>query len=331
MGLLGTNPLYGALYESQPTGILSQPQPQGLLGAATVNPLMARQIAAQRAANPRPDVTDIFGYGPTWQTYLQNMNTNLQAQLPQMDDSGAVMAQKAAGMLGNFAPFGMTVFHGSPHRFDKFDMSKIGTGEGAQAYGHGLYFAENPAVAKGYADQLTGMRVDAAKRQLQSFGGDIDQAISSVRGEIDSLKALPNKGGDPERWARQLSIKEEKLAELNSLKAGGVASQPNLYKVDLPDEQVAKMLDWDKPLNQQPETVRNALESAYPGSLDKYGDKTLQSMFPYGGVNKAVAENLRAAGIPGIKYLDGGSRTGGKGTSNFVVFDDRLPKIVGRE
>src|SRR5712691_10851818 len=46
------------------------------------------------------------------------------------------------------------VYHGSPHVFDSFDMSKIGTGEGAQAYGHGLYFAESPGVAKQYATTL---------------------------------------------------------------------------------------------------------------------------------------------------------------------------------
>src|SRR4029079_2118814 len=40
-------------------------------------------------------------------------------------------------------------YHGSPHDFDKFDLSKIGTGEGAQAYGHGLYFAENEGAATG--------------------------------------------------------------------------------------------------------------------------------------------------------------------------------------
>ena len=44
----------------------------------------------------------------------------------------------------------MTLYHGSPHMFDKFDMSKIGTGEGNQAYGYGLYMAENPGVARGY-------------------------------------------------------------------------------------------------------------------------------------------------------------------------------------
>jgi hypothetical protein len=50
---------------------------------------------------------------------------------------------------------GITAYHGSPHKFSKFDMSKIGTGEGAQAYGHGLYLAENPKVAKEYANMLS--------------------------------------------------------------------------------------------------------------------------------------------------------------------------------
>lgn len=54
------------------------------------------------------------------------------------------MGPELAGLLG------LTAFHGSPHRFSKFDASKIGTGEGAQAYGHGLYFAENPEIAGQY-------------------------------------------------------------------------------------------------------------------------------------------------------------------------------------
>lgn len=49
---------------------------------------------------------------------------------------------------------GAIVWHGSPHKFDKFDSSKIGTGEGAQAYGHGLYLAEKQGVAQEYADAL---------------------------------------------------------------------------------------------------------------------------------------------------------------------------------
>ena len=43
-----------------------------------------------------------------------------------------------------------------------------------------------------------------------------------------------------------------------------------------------------------------------------------------------TSQDLHALGIPGIRYLDGGSRTAGEGTSNFVLFDDQLPRILER-
>lgn len=49
---------------------------------------------------------------------------------------------------------GFDVYHGSPHQFEQFDVGKIGTGEGAQTYGHGLYFAENRKVAEEYQRRL---------------------------------------------------------------------------------------------------------------------------------------------------------------------------------
>ena len=45
-------------------------------------------------------------------------------------------------------------FHGSPHSFDKFTTEKIGTGEGAQAFGWGLYFTDLEEIARGYAKNL---------------------------------------------------------------------------------------------------------------------------------------------------------------------------------
>ena len=45
----------------------------------------------------------------------------------------------------------------------------------------------------------------------------------------------------------------------------------------------------------------------------------------------AASKMLQEAGIPGIRYLDQGSRTAGKGTSNFVVFDPKHMNIIGRE
>ena len=51
-------------------------------------------------------------------------------------------------------------YHGSPHHFDKFDASRIGTGEGAQAYGRGLYFAGAEPTAKWYRDKLSDTAYD---------------------------------------------------------------------------------------------------------------------------------------------------------------------------
>lgn len=47
---------------------------------------------------------------------------------------------------------GIVAHHGSPHDFEQFDISKIGIGEGSQIAGHGLYFADQEAVAKTYRD-----------------------------------------------------------------------------------------------------------------------------------------------------------------------------------
>lgn len=49
----------------------------------------------------------------------------------------------------------MTAYHGSPHDFDEFSLNNIGTGEGAQAYGYGLYFAGKRAVAEHYRESLS--------------------------------------------------------------------------------------------------------------------------------------------------------------------------------
>src|SRR6266576_4048206 len=46
-------------------------------------------------------------------------------------------------------------WHGTPHDFERFDLTKIGTGEGAQSYGNGLYFAENKGVAGEYQKNLS--------------------------------------------------------------------------------------------------------------------------------------------------------------------------------
>lgn len=64
--------------------------------------------------------------------------------------SGQARADDETGML-----FGRA-FHGSPYTFDRFSTSKIGTGEGAQAYGHGIYFSSKREVAQFYQKSVPG-------------------------------------------------------------------------------------------------------------------------------------------------------------------------------
>ncbi len=45
--------------------------------------------------------------------------------------------------------------HGSPYQFDKFLLENVGTGEGNQAFGYGLYFTESSGIANSYAKKLS--------------------------------------------------------------------------------------------------------------------------------------------------------------------------------
>ena len=239
------------------------------------------------------------------------------------------------GPLG-FAPAGITVWHGSPYKFDKFDSSKIGTGEGAQAYGTGHYTAEAKDVGREYAQS-----VKANTNQLMSIGAShgLPEDVSS-----NLISALQSgKNFDPMLdSARKMidnplvPIKQQEAArrlldhEMAAYNAWSEWSQPGfLYKVDLPDDQVAKMLDWDKPLSQQTPDVQAALRKEMGADWERAWSN-LQGVNAYDVIaggrhgnpqgNIQAAEKLRSAGIPGIRYLDGGSRGAGGGTSNFVVF-----------
>jgi hypothetical protein len=220
------------------------------------------------------------------------------------------MGPELAGLLG------LTAFHGSPHRFTKFDASKIGTGEGAQAYGHGLYFAESPATAKDYQTKLSSTY--AAKNLIQQTGG-IDEAIAAASKSIDHYKQLiANGGGGYMRMAESmLKLSEKRLADLERAKSGLPENTGAFYTVDIPDEMVGKMLDWDKPLSQQSKTIQD-IGRSLGLNMDDLGGDLVSAI---GAKSPGGAEKLRQAGIPGIRYYDAQSRGGQKATTqNFVVF-----------
>jgi hypothetical protein len=247
------------------------------------------------------------------------------------------------GLLG-----AIKVFHGSPHVFDKADSSKIGTGEGAQAYGHGLYFAENQNVAKQYA----GMNPASSTRIVRN-GDKYDVLMVRDSGPLVEVGTFADRAA-----AEQAAGKAQQSAA-------------NLYEANLRWPDAAReakdplgpqhFLDWDKPLAEQSPSVLDALaksgvqygplkqnariaDPSVNGPLSGatiYND-TARALVPDGardmwrgstpvtGQGQRVSEHMRQLGIPGIAYMDAGSRAAGQGTRNYVTFDDALVELLSR-
>lgn len=223
---------------------------------------------------------------------------------------------------------GAIVWHGSPHKFDKFDSSKIGTGEGAQAYGHGLYLAESPQVAGSYSGKLS---------SELTYNGKAMQRESGKNSRDSAAWALYLADGDKAAAKASGLAKPELIDALDpaKLKPGG-----QMYKVDLPDDQIARMLDWDKPLSQQAPEVQamaqDLMKTSTPNPLSWMANGDASGMNMTGKQFLSSLQGgefqMQKAGIPGIRYLDGGSRGAGTGSSNFVVFpgNENLLRILER-
>jgi hypothetical protein len=236
-----------------------------------------------------------------------------ERKVPEVMARGGRPAQLLSDLAkGTISP--ATVFHGSPHRFTKFDSSKIGTGEGNQTYGYGLYLAENPAVANDY------------KRQLSSefFWRDLDAALpTALKGKAPDWTDALLSGKTVDDLASTLKRPWEKsLLQQNKAKIESVIdahkASGNLYQVDLPDVQIAKMLDYDKPLSQQAPEIKAKLKAVVDDQMGAgIWDKWLKTSPDFKNLENDLFEDkapqeisalLRQAGISGIRYLDQNSR-----------------------
>lgn|SRR5574343_155826 len=285
-------------------------------------------------SSPVQSAQQMVGYANDRARGLNELTSGAAQEMKQgLLSGGSTYGPKSQQLTQTIAdaynPMGMVVWHGSPHTFNKFDASKIGTGEGAQAYGHGLYLAESPDVAMQYRDVL---RDEFGIKKMQEKFAKMEDRLANWTGK-----------GGPKRAERLENLTEAVKSRLNEKLTGDTNS---LYKVDLPDEHIAKMLDWDKPLNQQPKEIQDIFGSSQKvtgaGALKSLSSSPDQ-YFPQAMVGRdltsamidptaGASEFLRLKGIPGIRYLDGGSRGTGAGTSNFVVFpgNEHLLQILER-
>lgn len=251
-------------------------------------------------------------------------------------------------------------FHGTPHEVDQFKLEKIGTGEGAQAYGWGLYFAENPEVAASYrdagaagairttADKINGVFIDGKPLDAISDIRALSRNVGAnshfvVRAEDIADRQRPGESflAAAQRYIDSkapTTIDKRSILKGAKLLDGRITRNEhgNTYTVDVRAE-AHELLDWDKPLRDQPKEVKAALEPflADLGPLrfqiekksgsefyDQLGTKLAEARHGSresaifarhttgeGDLRKrAASEALAKAGLKGIKYLDQGSR-----------------------
>jgi hypothetical protein len=256
----------------------------------------------------------------------------------------------------------LTAYHGTPHTIQgQFDINKVGTGEGAQAYGHGMYFAENPAVATQYKSSTIP-----------------ENALTDPQKNV--VEWAKYEAGDEGPLAHLLDMQQlytKKYGKENVDKAVEFFKGGNLYKVDIPDADIPNMLNWDEKV---PEDLRKRISAK---TMEQFGNgatgtsgehlykEIVFEMRRNGSKNPEADASkwLSEQGITGIRYLDEGSRSipyavaistkkgpyaesnfatkeqaeqyikekqaeGFKtelkdiGTSNFVVFDPKTVKIL---
>ena len=330
----------------QPTNVYGQDPdlPIGY-GEGEISPLDAAAMSTMLV----PGVGDVTGLAADVDMYMRDPESrNLPNYL--LTAAGALPFLPAASQVRK----GIKAYHGSPYSFDRFSTEQIGTGEGAQAYGQGLYFAGNEDVARGYRDALTeptrvdGKRIsnmtsDYTELKLLESDFDIDKAIKLIEREMsgfdDSVIGKIRKKGAME------SI--EKLRDLQ-IRDAITVDKGSMYEVNI-DVEPDELIDWDTPISQQSKKVQDAVyanrDAVDQRIVDDYfgGDRNniinedmtgQQYMANMDKVNAGMIDGteyeLAERGVKGVRYADAFTRhkTPDKRSMNYVIFDDRLITIA---
>ena len=305
---------------------------------------------------------------------------------------------------------GIIAFHGSGANFNKFEIGMIGTGEGAQAFGYGLYFAQEEDIAKYYRDAHSrSVDIDGTPfirgnkhfdwvvgdqdiaDNLGATGGNLEQAIKEAKEAQQEMLDFGNKDAAA-LYANEVTKMEALRGRVTNNSTDG-----KVYKVGLAPKP-EDLLDNELPFSRQTKQVQEKLiragyieedytsmsgsmileaimtniaktetaettgriaeinielkklsdiisknSSGYQQNLTDIGRKAVDNYdkllnerknLPYytgfkkSDASRLASKKLAEAGIPGIKYLDNSARKTSGTSSNFVIFDDNMIKIL---
>lgn len=256
--------------------------------------------------------------------------------------------------LEQYKIYHQKAYHGSPYTFDNFDLGAIGTGEGNQAHGWGLYFEQDKKIAENYKDILGANSGEVitgkTKYKINEDGDWYDENTGNIIDDINPLSmALTevletgNSNKAIEHLQEFIKSKEGKTAQtvisqvkrakeaIKLLKKNEFAGheQKTAFEVEIPEDN--ELIDEFKNINEQPKKVQTAIRKAWkeigykPSALQYMsGREFYKQLASELGGEKAASEKLNSLGVKGITYdglVDG---------KCFVVFDDKAIQIINR-
>lgn len=250
----------------------------------------------------------------------------------------------------------MTVYHGSGAKFDSFDHSFMGTGEGAQAYGWGSYVTEVEGIGRTYAESTSGNIFrsgfgDFYLREIRNGlaeGKQFDEVKEKLLAHHSEM--YKKAGGNTDMYGDFISDYET-LQQLNE----SDLPQRNLYTVEIPDNTGSNYLDWEKEVDRDMskrlseqlfnDISGNDTEGSYEEEVEKEmlqrdiedsfesvrtGKDLYKAISLYIG-EEAASKFLSRAGFVGISY-PAQYTTGGRSDNarNYVIFNEEDLKIKDR-
>ena len=333
----------------QPTNVYGQDPdlPIGY-GEGEISPLDAAAMSTMLV----PGVGDVTGLAADVDMYMRDPESrNIPNYL--LTAAGALPFLPAASQVRK----GIKAYHGSPHSFDRFSTEQIGTGEGAQAYGQGLYFAGNEKVAQGYKGSTN--YADKKRRFQKELPDDasIEEVMELAEEGVFSddlnelLRALEADdwlGFDYPSQAISASLSGNLKNYDASPRLVKATESGSMYEVNI-DVEPDELIDWDTPISQQSKKVQDAVyanrDAVDQRIVDDYfgGDRNniindemtgQQYMANMDKVNAGMIDGteyeLAERGVKGVRYADAFTRhkTPDKRSMNYVIFDDRLITIA---
>jgi hypothetical protein len=248
--------------------------------------------------------------------------------------------------------FQVDAWHGSPYEFDKFQTAFMGKGEGAQAFGWGLYFTDLESIAKSYAEKLA-FDPKQIKSEIEFTEKQIEEEEAIIKSIENSDLAEKLKTDLDRRKSKVLALKQN-LEYLNKK----TNLSRNLYKVSLNKGKSTSeysWLEWDKNVSRN--TISNFLNyigksdagfknnylSGYlkdlnNGDFDNLTGKEFYEGFAKSALQKIGKPNpkdisltLLESGIDGVKYpaesISRGATSDTAKGFNYVVFDENAVSI----